>query len=121
MAIAGDDSAERRSRSGVDGDARNEVQQRLGTVARAVERRPRRCSPMSGMAVLSWNIEVVAPSVMAASRPTTWQQAWMTASGTTGLTLPGMMLDPGWTAGSVISAKTGAAGRSPSTAGRCRS
>ncbi len=102
--MAGDDSAERRSRSG------STVMP--GTCcSNASALRAKRwmasttLQPISGIAVLSWKAEVVAPIVTAASNPTTWQQAWMTASGITGLTLPGMMLDPGWTAGNVISAR----------------
>ena len=35
--------------------------------------------------------------------PITWAPTWITASQITGFTLPGMMLEPGCTAGSVIS------------------
>ena len=37
------------------------------------------------------------------SQPITWKQTWFTISGIDGLTLPGMIDDPGCTAGSVIS------------------
>jgi hypothetical protein len=36
-------------------------------------------------------------------QPITWKQTWLTISGTDGFTLPGMIEDPGWTAGSRIS------------------
>ena len=39
-----------------------------------------------------------------ASQPKTWKQTWLTISGTDGLTLPGMIDEPGCTAGSWISA-----------------
>jgi len=41
--------------------------------------------------------------VMVASFPITWAAIMVTDSGTTGLTLPGMMLEPGCKAGSAIS------------------
>jgi hypothetical protein len=41
--------------------------------------------------------------VIVTSLPITWAQTMATASGMTGLTLPGMMLLPGWSAGSAIS------------------
>ena len=40
-----------------------------------------------------------------ASQPITWKQTWLTISGTDGFTLPGMIDDPGCTAGSAISAR----------------
>src|SRR5271165_4932897 len=39
------------------------------------------------------------PTVMAASLPMTWTHTMSTDSAMTGLTLPGMMDEPGWTAG----------------------
>ncbi len=59
---------------------------------------------MSGIIVLSSNMLPRPPSVIAASLPITWAATWMTASGMTGFTLPGMMLEPGCSAGSRISA-----------------
>ena len=41
--------------------------------------------------------------VAVVSLPRTWQQAMMAASAMTGLTLPGMMEEPGWTAGRMSS------------------
>src|SRR5208282_1190125 len=41
--------------------------------------------------------------VMVASLPITWAAIMVTDSGTTGLTLPGMMLEPGCKAGNAIS------------------
>ena len=40
---------------------------------------------------------------IAVSQPITWNIAWSSISAITGLTLPGMMLEPGCTAGSRIS------------------
>jgi len=55
-----------------------------------------------GMATLRSRSEPTPPKpprVTAASLPTTVQQTMMRDSAMTGLTLPGMMLEPGWTAG----------------------
>ena len=46
-----------------------------------------------------------AAARMAASQPITWKQTWLTISGTDGLTLPGMIDEPGCTGGSWISAR----------------
>ena len=43
------------------------------------------------------------PMVTVKWLPMTWAQTIVTASGITGLILPGMMLEPGWSAGSTIS------------------
>ncbi len=40
---------------------------------------------------------------MVVSKPITWKQTWLTISGIDGFTLPGMIDDPGCTAGSTIS------------------
>ncbi len=45
-----------------------------------------------------------AASATAASLPTTWKQTMSSISAITGLTLPGMIDEPGCTGGSVISA-----------------
>ena len=55
-----------------------------------------------GIATLSWSRDPTPPKpprVMAASCPATWQATCTTLSQITGLTLPGMMEDPGWVAG----------------------
>ncbi len=52
---------------------------------------------------LSWNTADWPASVIAASMPITWAAAIATASGATGLTLPGMIEEPGCSAGSAIS------------------
>ena len=54
---------------------------------------------MTGMAVFSSNVDSVAANVTAASLPTTWHATCCTASGMTGLTLPGMIELPGCSAG----------------------
>ena len=41
--------------------------------------------------------------VMAVSLPMTWAATWQTTSGMTGLTLPGMIDEPFWSSGRVIS------------------
>ncbi len=43
--------------------------------------------------------------VMAVLLPKTWTQTWVSASHWVGLTFPGMIDDPGCTAGSLISAR----------------
>ena len=55
---------------------------------------------MSGSMVLSSSCPHWAPTVTATWSPMTCAPTWMTASQMTGLTLPGMMLEPGCTAGS---------------------
>ena len=40
---------------------------------------------------------------MVVSHPSTWKHTWFTISGTEGFTLPGMIDDPGCTAGRAIS------------------
>ena len=48
------------------------------------------------------------PTVIATSLPMTWAATWQTDSGMTGLTLPGMIDEPGCSAGSVISRQAAA-------------
>ena len=50
----------------------------------------------------SWPASQAARIV--ASHPNTWKQTWFTISGIEGFTLPGMIDEPGCTAGSWISA-----------------
>ena len=50
----------------------------------------------------SWPASAAAAIV--ASQPITWKQTWLTISGTDGFTLPGMIDEPGCTAGSRTSA-----------------
>ena len=52
---------------------------------------------------LSWKLPDSPAIVIAASLPITWAATMVAASGITGLTLPGMMLLPGCSAGSAIS------------------
>ena len=52
-----------------------------------------------GMYTLSSKAPDRPPTVMAASLPITWAATWVTASGITGLTLPGMIELPGCRSG----------------------
>ena len=52
---------------------------------------------------LSSKLPAAPAVVIVTSLPMTWAQAIRVASGMTGLTLPGMMLDPGWRSGRWIS------------------
>src|ERR1700730_17096155 len=61
--------------------------------------------PMTGSITLSSRLPAAPPNATAASLPMTWAHTWQTASGTTGLTLPGMIDDPGWRSGMWISAR----------------
>ena len=54
---------------------------------------------------MSSKLPLAPATVTAASLPITWAQTIRVASGSTGLTLPGMMLDPGWRSGRWISAR----------------
>jgi hypothetical protein len=58
---------------------------------------------ITGSITLSSKLPIAAAVVMAASLPTTCAATIMTASGMTGLILPGMIDEPGWSAGRVIS------------------
>ncbi|MNV76821.1 hypothetical protein D3C71_1702010 [compost metagenome] len=59
--------------------------------------------PISGSKALSCSWPASAAMVMATSLPMTSKQTWFITSGITGLTLPGMMDEPAWRAGSWIS------------------
>ena len=59
---------------------------------------------MTGIMTLSSSCPASAAARIAASHPNTWKQTWLTISGTEGFTLPGMIDEPGWTAGSWSSA-----------------
>ena len=54
----------------------------------------------------SWPASQARATVV--SQPITWKQTWLTISGTDGFTLPGMIDEPGCTAGRTISDKPGA-------------
>ena len=58
---------------------------------------------MTGSMTFSSKLPAAPPAAMAASLPTTWTHTISVASGMTGLTLPGMMLDPGCRSGRLIS------------------
>ena len=60
---------------------------------------------ISGTRTLSSNCPWLPAIVIAMSLPITWSATWMTTSGMTGLTLPGMIDEPFWSSGSTISAR----------------
>ena len=60
---------------------------------------------MIGSKALSWSCPASAAMVTVRSLPMTSKATWLTTSGMTGLTLPGMMLEPACTAGRLISLK----------------
>src|SRR5690606_14121072 len=63
----------------------------------------KRLKAMTGSNTLSWSWPASAAIVTVRSLPTTWWQTWVTTSGMTGFTLPGMMLEPGCMGGNEIS------------------
>ena len=63
-----------------------------------------RLRAIRGTRTLSSNWPWLPARVIAASLPITWSATWMTTSGITGLTLPGMIEEPFWSSGSTISA-----------------
>jgi hypothetical protein len=58
---------------------------------------------MMGSMTFSWSCPASDAMVMVRSLPMTWNATWFTTSGITGLTLPGMMDEPGCMAGRLIS------------------
>ncbi len=60
---------------------------------------------ISGTKTLSSKWPCIPPTVIAVSLPITCAATWVTTSGMTGLTLPGMIELPFWSSGSVISAR----------------
>ena len=58
---------------------------------------------MTGIITLSSSWPASQAIATVVSQPTTWKHTWLTISGTDGFTLPGMIDDPGCTAGSEIS------------------
>src|ERR1700690_563650 len=58
---------------------------------------------MTGSLTFSSKLPCWFAIVMAASFPVTWAQTIIIISHITGFTLPGMMLEPGWSEGSAIS------------------
>ena len=53
-----------------------------------------RLRAISGTRTFSSNWPCMPPIVIAASLPITWPATWITTSGITGLTLPGMIEEP---------------------------
>src|SRR6478609_1001918 len=62
-----------------------------------------RLAAMTGMPTLSSKAPLVQDQAMAVSLPMTWAQTMIDASQMTGLTLPGMIDEPGWRSGMEIS------------------
>ena len=60
---------------------------------------------ITGIITFSSSCPAAAEARIEASQPNTWWQTWLTISGIDGLTLPGMIDDPGCTGGSWISAR----------------
>src|SRR6267378_392954 len=54
---------------------------------------------MPGIITLSSSCPACAPHATVVSLPMTWKQTWFTISAIAGFTLPGMIDEPGWTAG----------------------
>ena len=63
-----------------------------------------RLRAITGSITLSSKLPAAPPKATAASLPMTWATTWQTASGMTGLTLPGMIDEPGCRSGRWISA-----------------
>ena len=64
-----------------------------------------RLRAITGSITLSSKLPAAPPKATAASLPMTWATTWETASGMTGLTLPGMIDEPGCRSGMRISAR----------------
>ena len=60
---------------------------------------------ITGIMTFSSSYPAYAAMATVVSSPMAWKQTWFTISAIDGFTLPGMMLEPGWTAGSRISAR----------------
>ena len=75
---------------------------------------------MTGSMTLSSRLPAAPPKATAASLPITWATTWQTASGMTGLTLPGMIDEPGLQVGDVDLAQPGSGARCPSSGCRWR-
>ena len=58
---------------------------------------------ITGIMTFSSSCPCSAAMPTVVSQPMTWKQTWLTISGIEGLILPGMIDDPGCTAGSLIS------------------
>ena len=66
---------------------------------------------MIGSNALSCSCPASAAMVIVTSLPMTSKATWLTTSGITGLTLPGMIEDPAWTGGQIDLAEAGARAR----------
>src|ERR1043166_7170050 len=69
----------------------------------SIEMLPSRRDAITGSKTLRCNCPASAASVTVMSLPITSKQIWFTTSGMTGLTLPGMIDDPGCIGGKLIS------------------
>ena len=76
---------------------------------------------ITGSMTLSCSCPASAAIVTVRSLPMTRKQTWFTTSGMTGLTLPGMIDEPGCIGGQVDLVQARSAGPRRAGAGRCRS
>ena len=76
---------------------------------------------ITGSKAFSWSWPPSAAAVTVASAPITLNATWLTTSGITGFTLPGMIDDPACTRGKVDLAEAGLRPAGEQPAGRCRS
>src|SRR5258707_2755325 len=95
VTIAGEDSASRRSRAGsaVIPLTQWSASTRDADDSRLIE--DRTFWAITGIITFSSRLPAAPAKATAASFPMTWAQTWPTASQITGLTLPGMIDDPG--------------------------
>jgi hypothetical protein len=100
----GEDSASSRARSAcaVIPSTHRSASSRVEVASSRIDSRTLRAS--MGSITFSSKLPAAPPNATAASLPITCAQTMQVASGTTGLTLPGMIEDPGCRSGSAISA-----------------
>jgi hypothetical protein len=90
--------------SGLDDADLKRVEHRLSELLRSGRSIARRITGLRSWPALAIGAAVLAAATATVmSHPSTWKQTWFTISGTEGLTLPGMIDEPGWTAGRAIS------------------
>src|SRR5271169_5967605 len=104
VTIAGEDSALRRNRWASAVIPATHLSARASAAQASSDSDDSRFLAMTGIITLSSKLPAAPPKATAASLPITWVQTWQTASQITGLTLPGMIDDPGCRSGILISA-----------------